>query len=161
MESSERTRPLEWNALARASRRSPGCRVPSAGPNDLGRSRIYAPTVRGGTFTPDAEPDDTGTIDRQTAHDLLASERRRHVLGCLATHGRLALPDLADEVAERERDAPLPQIPEDEVLTTSLSLYHAHVPKLERANVVSYDQDRDVVALADAADALDATLGAD
>lgn len=118
-------------------------------------------------FTPDSEAHDTGTLDQRTVHELLANERRRHVLSCLATHRQIALPDLADEIAEREHDAALPQVPEDAVLTTYLSLYHTHVPKLAAAAVVSYDQDRDVVALADGADALesfdslDGTVGAD
>lgn len=104
-------------------------------------------------------------IDPETVHDLLATERRRHALRCLTDHGSLALPDLADEVARREHDAPLPEIPEDAVLRIYLSLYHTHVPKLAEAGVVRYSQDRDVVALAEQADAverfgsLDATDG--
>lgn len=109
---------------------------------------------------------DHDRLDRSTAHDLLASERRRHALACLADHGELALSDLADEVAAREHDAALPQVPEDAVLTTYLSLYHTHVPKLEQAAVVRYDQDRDAVALADAVDhedgrSLEGAAGAD
>lgn len=102
----------------------------------------------------DVEPNAAGTqpVDRSTLHDLLASERRRHVLDCLCEHGPTTLPDLAEVVAEREHDDPLPQVPEDAVLTTYLSLYHTHVPKLEDGGVASYDQDRDVVALADALD---------
>lgn len=99
---------------------------------------------------------DAAALDRSTLHDLLTSERRRHVLSCLADHGRLALPDLADEVAEREHDASLPQVPEDAVLTIYLSLYHTHVPKLAAADVVTYDQDTDRVALVDDASAVDA-----
>jgi len=91
---------------------------------------------------------DARRFDESTLHDLLSSERRRCALGCLAEHGSMALPDLADEVAAREHDATLPQVPEDAVLTTYLSLYHTHVPRLAEAAVVSYDQDRDVVALA-------------
>jgi|AntRauMinimDraft_4_1070384.scaffolds.fasta_scaffold00423_12 hypothetical protein len=98
---------------------------------------------------------DTRNLDESTLHDLLSSERRRHVLSCLAEHGSMALPDLADEVAAREHDAPLPQVPEDAVLTTYLSLYHTHVPKLTGANVVSYNQDRDIVALASDTTAFD------
>lgn len=106
-------------------------------------------------FDPAPDSSDTPSVDRSTLHDLLSSERRRHVLSCLGEHGPMALPDLADEVAEREHDAALPQVPEDAVLTIYLSLYHTHVPKLAQADVVSYDQDRDAVALATDADTLD------
>ena len=88
-----------------------------------------------------------GSLSRDTVHDLLAHERRRTVLACLGEHGPLALPDLADEVARREHDSPLPQIPEDDVLCVYLSLWHSHVPKLARAAVVTYDQARDFVRL--------------
>ena len=114
-----------------------------------------------------SESTETPPVDRSTLHDLLSSERRRDALDCLREHEPIALPDLADVVAEREHDEPLPQVPEDAVLETYLSLYHTHVPKLADAGVASYDPDRDVVALADDADAvdsldsLDATVGAD
>jgi len=104
---------------------------------------------------------DTRSLDESTLHDLLSSERRRHVLDCLAEHGSMALPDLADEVAAREHDAHLPQVPEEAVLTTYLSLYHSHVPKLTDAAVVSYNQDRDVVALAGDTAAFDESASTD
>lgn len=118
-------------------------------------------------FTSDPGAADADTIDRSTLHGLLSSERRRHVLGCLDEHGPMALPDLADEVAEREHDAALSQVPEDAVLKTYLSLYHTHVPKLTNGGVVRYDQDRDTVALAadvdtpDDVSSLAAAVGAD
>jgi len=97
----------------------------------------------------------TDSLAREEVHDLLASERRRYVLSTLSAHGPLPLPDLADEIAHREHDAPLPQVPEDAVLRTYLSLWHVHVPKLREANVVSYDQESDVVALAENADRIE------
>ena len=106
-------------------------------------------------FDPESRASDADALDRSTVHDLLSSERRRHVLDCLDDHGSLTLPDLADEVAAREHDEPFQYVPEDAVLTIYLSLYHTHVPKLEAAAVVSYDQDSDVIALAD-----DATVSA-
>lgn len=96
----------------------------------------------------------TGPPSRDTVHELLADERRRVLLDCLAEHGPLVLPDLADEVARAEHDAPLPRIPEDEVLRVYLSLWHSHVPKLSDAAVVSYEQDRDLVALGETATAV-------
>lgn len=91
-------------------------------------------------------------LSRDTIHELLADERRRIALACLHEHGPLVLPDLADEVARHEHGSPLPQIPEDDVLCVYLSLWHSHVPKLSEAAVVSYDQDRDLVALGANAD---------
>lgn len=92
---------------------------------------------------------------RDALRDLLAHERRRRVLACLREHGSLPLPDLASEVARREHDEALPQAPETDELCVFLSLSNVHVPRLDEADVVSYDRDRGVVALAENTDALD------
>ncbi|NIB98363.1 hypothetical protein [Halobacterium sp. R2-5] len=97
----------------------------------------------------------TDSLPRDDVYALLASERRRYVLSVLREHESLSLPDLADEVALREHDAPLPQVPEDAVLQVYLSLWHVHVPKLTDADVVAYDQDRDIVTLAEHAQAVE------
>lgn len=91
----------------------------------------------------------SGSLPQEEIFELLANERRRHVLACLFEHDSLPLPDLADEVALREHNAPLPQIPEDDVLQVYLSLWHSHIPKLADANVVTYHQARDIVELAE------------
>lgn len=95
-----------------------------------------------------------GSLTKDTILDLLSEERRRYVLSCLIDHGSLALPDLADEIADQEFIPALPQIPEEDVLRVYLSLYHTHIPKLEEANVVVYDQESDRVAFAENADIL-------
>lgn len=101
------------------------------------------------------------TLPTDALHGLLAHHRRRHVLVCLDQHDRLALADLADEVAAREHDEPIAEIPEEEVLCIYSSLWHAHVPKLVEANVVEYDQDRDIVSLGANADQLQQYLSID
>lgn len=84
--------------------------------------------------------------------DLLAHSRRRTLLTCLQTYDDpLPLPDLADEVAVAERDATLDAIPAETVKRVYMSLYHRHVPKLEDYDVVWYEQERDMVGLADRA----------
>lgn len=87
------------------------------------------------------------SLSRDAAHSLLADERRRTLLRCLGDHGPLGVADLADEVARAEHDAPLPQIPDQEVRSVSLSLWHCHLPKLDANDVVDHDRDRDRVAL--------------
>lgn len=88
-------------------------------------------------------------LSADTVFELLAEQRRRYLLESLAEHGySLTLADLADEVASRERDAHIAEIPEDDVLEVYLALYHQHVPKLAAADVVAYDQDQDLVARA-------------
>lgn len=77
--------------------------------------------------------------------------RERYVLYCLSEHGQMALRDLADEVTVWERDTLLPDVPPDECREVYLSLYHTHVPRLERAGLVDYASDRDLLSLSDAA----------
>lgn len=79
---------------------------------------------------------------------LLANGRRRRALRCLSEHGTLTLADLADEVAVREQEASIDQIPAEDVKRVYMSLYHSHVPKLVDADLAEYDQEADTVALA-------------
>lgn len=80
--------------------------------------------------------------------ELLSHHRRRYALECLREYENpLPLADLADEVAVRERDAPLPEISPEAVKRIYLSLYHVHIPKLADAAYVHYSQERDAVSL--------------
>lgn len=96
----------------------------------------------------------------------LADSRRRHALGCLLEHRTVALADLAELVAEREAGEQLATIPAEQVSRVYFSLYHTHVPKLEAAELVLYEQEEDVVrstdrtrgALTDACEAIDSLL---
>lgn len=88
---------------------------------------------------------------------VLSNSRRRFVLSCLEEHATpMALADVADELATRERDAPIREIPEDDVAAIDMSLYHVHVPKLSDAGLVEYSQERDAVALAEDGDEIPA-----
>lgn len=81
---------------------------------------------------------------------LLADERRRHCLRCLADReDPMGLADLAREVAARERDAPVADVPTASVQRVHVDLYHVHVPKLAAENVVLFDRERNAVSLAD------------
>lgn len=79
----------------------------------------------------------------------LADERRRRILSILRTHRSVTLADLADDLAATERGEPLPDVPAEEVEQLYAELYHQHVPTLEAADLVRYDQERDLVAVTD------------
>jgi DNA-binding transcriptional ArsR family regulator len=79
----------------------------------------------------------------------LACGRRRVALSLLSDHQELTLPDLADEIAEREHRRSLTDIPPETVRELYLELYHQHVPRLESADLVTYSQDQDRVAVTD------------
>lgn len=78
--------------------------------------------------------------------NVLGNERRRYVIRCFEQHGNvISLPDLADEVAVREFDARIKEIPADEVKRIYVSLYHSHIPKLADVGLVTYCQEQDLV----------------
>lgn len=102
-----------------------------------------------------ADPDALDAI-----FDVLSNRRRRHVLRCLDEYDDpMALADLADEVAVREHGTALTEISAEEVKRIYVSLYHSHVPRLEDAGVVEYNQDRDLVALTSKGTGLDEYVG--
>jgi hypothetical protein len=88
--------------------------------------------------------------DIDEVFESLIEPRRRYVIRCLQNYGKsMALADLADEIAAWENDAPLTEVSPEEVKRIYLSLYHKHLPKLDSAGVVRYDQERDMVQLAE------------
>lgn len=93
--------------------------------------------------TDDGPPTSSELLRR--VFSVLANTRRRQALRYLRRHESLSLPTLADGVAEGEAGRPLRAVDAEEVTEVSLSLYHTHIPELEAADVVSYDQDEDWV----------------
>ena len=76
--------------------------------------------------------------------DLLSSERRRTLLELLATSPAdvHSLESLATAVTQAEEDADLGAQP---TRRARLSLHHVHLPKLDAADIVAYDAERNVV----------------
>ena len=70
----------------------------------------------------------------------------------------IALTELAGDVAVRENERPLPEIPKETVRTISTSLHHVHIPKLVDAGAVEYDQDRDLIRISETADLVERVL---
>lgn len=90
----------------------------------------------------------------ETLLDVLSDGRRRRALRTLLTHEEMMLPDLADEVAVEEAGEPLSELDPHAVLRVYLSLYHTHVPRLTDVGLVTYEQERDLVATTETGTAL-------
>ena len=88
-------------------------------------------------------------LSRDTVFRLLSHTYRRALLESLDRHGPLTLTSASEEVALRNDTRPIEEIPSEVVERVRLSLYHSHVPKLIDEDVVTHDEDRDVVALTD------------
>ena len=96
----------------------------------------------------------TGDLDSHEDVDeifeSLAHPHRRHAIRCLGEYEEpITATDLADEIVGRENDSAVSEIPSEEAHQVYLSLYHQHLPKLDSAGIVRYDQDREMVQLVD------------
>ena len=88
-----------------------------------------------------------------TTMDIYSHRHRRYVIECLEAYDDpLAMADLADEVAIRDHGAALQNVPAAATDEIHLALYHWHIPKLVDAQLVDYDQQRDLVRQSDHGD---------
>ena len=71
----------------------------------------------------------------------------------------MALADVADEIAIREWGISITEISEGAVSEIYMELYHRHVPTLADADLVCYDQARDLVTISDRGKAVLARIG--
>lgn len=106
----------------------------------------------------DAVSDDR-SVD--TVFDVLAHQRRRYVLAFLADDDRsIAVADLAEDIAVRENDGMLAEIPKETIQSISTSLHHRHLPKLVDAGFIEYD-DHDLVRISVPTEPIERLLSSD
>jgi hypothetical protein len=87
---------------------------------------------------------------RDELFQVLSNARRRYVIYYLAREGpQLGLNQLATKIAAAETGTPEADITGDERQRVYISLYQTHLPKLEEAGIVSYDDAERTVSLAD------------
>jgi hypothetical protein len=99
-------------------------------------------------------------LSQDLVFDILSSPRRRYVLYYLRQSGEpVELTTLAEHVAAWENDTTVEELTEQERKRVYVSLYQTHVPKLDEANIVKYDQETGEVGLAAGARQVDEYLG--
>lgn len=101
---------------------------------------------------PDERRQETPPLD--STLELLARRERRYALECVGQHHRMAMVDLAREVAEREFRGRDEEAPVEAVERIHVSLSHVHVPKLEDAGAIRYDRERDLVTASEGTEPL-------
>ena len=103
------------------------------------------------TDTPDVADDYSGgdrgiSPQLDATLELLSNQRRRYVLYYLREQGEtVALEELAEQVASWESDTG--DIVDDERVLADL--YHSQLPRLEEADIVTFDPEEGYVTLAD------------
>ena len=94
------------------------------------------------------------TVDRlpeRVVNDLLSSDRRCRLLGCLADHdGCLPVTDLAAAVAARETGTDAEAVDPERHRAVRAEIYERHLPKLTATGVVEFDSMRGTVTLSGA-----------
>lgn len=93
------------------------------------------------------EPSATDDVSLNDTYRVLSHPHRKHIVDFLDSHGSVSLPDLAEYLACCEHQEPLDEIPEDDVLSIYISLWHNHIPKMADAGLIRYDQEEDMVSI--------------
>jgi hypothetical protein len=101
-------------------------------------------------------------LSQDKVFEVLKSPRRRYALYYLKRAGGEAeLSEITEQVAAWENEIPPAKLASEQRKRVYISLYQTHMPKLDDAGVVEYDQSRGVVELAANARELDVYLGED
>ncbi|WP_192498385.1 DUF7344 domain-containing protein [Halorussus halophilus] len=94
----------------------------------------------------------------QTFH-LLQTQRRRDALWYLKQHdGPVEMSDMAEQVAAWEYDTTVPELHSNQRQRVYIGLYQTHLPKLDQAGVIDYNQSRGIVERTPLAEEFDAYL---
>lgn len=89
-----------------------------------------------------------GRLPERVVSDLLSSDRRRRLLGCLEDHGGcLPVTDLAAAVAAREAGTDAETVDPERHRAVRAEIYERHLPKLTATGVVEFDSMRGTVTL--------------
>jgi hypothetical protein len=87
--------------------------------------------------------------------DLLSNERRRRVLRHLLSETETStLGDLAEHIAAIENEKPESALTSTERKRVYICLYQCHLPKLDDADVIDFDEHRKTVSLGSQIDAI-------
>lgn len=101
-------------------------------------------------------------LSQDQVFEVLKSPRRRYALYFLKqVGGRAELSDITEQVAAWENEIPVENLSSEQRKRVYISLYQTHMPKLDDADIVEYDQSRGVVELGENARELDIYLGED
>ena len=95
--------------------------------------------------------DETASLD--VTFDVLRNRRRRLVLRRLRSTGTpVDIGDLAEHVAGVENGIDPARLNSQQRKRVYISLYQSHLPKLDDAGAIRFDQDRGTISLAEEAD---------
>lgn len=105
-------------------------------------------------------PDDGGVgIDRDTVFEVMSNRRRRSLIRYLKAQqngdGGAEISDISRQIAAWEQGVSVDQVNYSDRKNVHTSLYQFHLPKMDDAGFVEYDQRSGNVSLTDSAENLD------
>lgn len=116
---------------------------------------------RGEDRTDESEPSDDELPVDEIFH-ILQNERRRMVLKFLqGAEDSVRMRDVAEQVAAWENDTTVDDLSSDQRQRVYIPLYQSHLPKLDKAGIIDYQQNRGIVERRPLANQLDYYLNAD
>ncbi|WP_408957952.1 ArsR family transcriptional regulator [Natrinema sp. 74] len=102
-----------------------------------------------------ADSDEDERLSKDVIFELLKNRRRREVLAyLLEADETVTLGELAEQIAAWENDTEVNALSSDQRKRVYVALYQTHLPKMDDAGIVEYDQDRGLISLSDNADLL-------
>ena len=107
----------------------------------------------------DELPESSEVISYDECFDLLSNHRRRYVLHYLQQNGDVAtLSDLAEQIAAWENGIEITDLSYDQRKRVYTSLQQVHLPRMDDARVIEFDDREGSVEIGPAADNLDIYL---
>jgi hypothetical protein len=95
------------------------------------------------------------TLSMDVTFGLLKNRRRRETLQYLREHdGEARLDEVAEHIAALENETTVAALSSDQRKRVYIGLYQCHLPKLDDAGVVDYDQDRGTILMNETAEQL-------
>lgn len=108
-----------------------------------------------GFALPKTNPSDTAPLSLDVKFELLKNKRRRDLLCYLEERDEVVtLSDLAEHVAAIENGVPESQLSSQQRKRVYVALYQCHLPILDRADVVNFNQARGLIERTPRADQL-------
>lgn len=109
--------------------------------------------MSGEEFPDDFDPDSIFTptnMNSDEVFDILSNKRRRLVIFILREEGAIDLTELTERIASIEYNKPIEKLDGQDRKRVYVGLYQVHLPKLEEAGFIEFNQDSGIVEATDA-----------
>lgn len=101
---------------------------------------------------------ETSRLSQDEVYHLLSNPRRRFIISHLRDTESVGLQELASTVAAWENDTSPEQLTDQQKKRVYVSLYQTHIPKLEDAGIITYDDETSQIYLQDNVEQLERYL---